>query len=160
MKESLAEQLKQKFVKKKRIFPTIKPEQVDKGSIVYVSLDPTDGITVNGGYKSRAKFITIIGELPDDYIVGSLLINTRANFANEYLESCQYPLKQSDYPDLLDYQSWLDCSKLWRIPKSKILTGGYCGKILEKDMKYIMQCLVDTPTISKKEKLLFGIIEK
>ena len=87
MKESLAEQLKQKFVKRKRIFPTIKPEQVDKGSIVYVSLDPTDGITVNGGYKSRAKFITIIGELPDDYIVGSLLINTRANFANKYLES-------------------------------------------------------------------------
>lgn len=160
MKESLGEQLKKEFVTGKRTYRKIKQGEIKQGTVVYLSMDQSDGLTLTDGYKSRYKYVTIIGETEDGYIIGSLLINSNANFFNQYNEKCQYPLSYNDYPDFLEHKSWLDCSRLFCIPKEKILKGGYCGTLSKEDMDLILQCLIDTPTISKKQKRIFGIIDE
>jgi hypothetical protein len=170
MKESMAEQLakltgqpvpeKQSKKKKKRNFSPIKKEHLSKGHILFVPLSDEEGLVVTGGYKEKNKFITVIGVAPDGAIIGSLLINTDPNKITAELGACQFPLKEKDYPAILDYDSWLDCSQIFRIPKQKIVTkGGYCGEITDVDWGYINSFLIETDVLSKAEKKEFGLIE-
>ncbi len=131
MKESMAEQLAKLTgrtlpqkpknpKKKKRQFPAAKEENLQKGQILFVPLSEDEGLVVKGGYPDQDKFITIVGIAIDGSIIGSLLINTDPNETTPELGACQYPLKGSDYPTILDYNSWLDCSQLFRVPRNKI----------------------------------------
>lgn len=169
MKESLAEQLshltgkslpKMKTKKKKKIFLKVKEEHLVKGNVIYIPLSAEDGLIVTGGYKERNKYIIIIGMTDDGFVIGSLLINTDPNDATPELGACQFPLKLRDYPSILDYDSWLDCSQLFRIGKKKVLSRGeFCGSIIESDWNLIWPFLRETDAISNKEKREFGIIE-
>jgi hypothetical protein len=163
MNESLKDQLKKlssKMMIGKRVFPKISESEVKRGTIVYLEMDSSDGLIITGGYDSRFKFITIVGETSDNYIVGSLLINTKNGHVNDYLRNTQYLLSSSNYPTILDYDSWLDCSQLFHIPKSKVLNGGYCGKLAESDMNAVLKTLENSTSISKKDKIRYGIIDK
>lgn len=169
MKESLAEQLshltgkslpKMKTKKKKKIFLKVKEEHLVKGNVIYIPLSAEEGLIVTGGYKERNKYIIIIGMTDDGFVIGSLLINTDPNDATPELGACQFPLKLMDYPSILDYDSWLDCSQLFRIGKKKVLSRGeFCGSIIESDWNLIWPFLRETDAISNKEKREFGIIE-
>ena len=161
MKGNLAEQLKNSMmIGSKKVFPLLKQEQIEKGAVVYLTLTEDEGLVLNQGYDSRNKFITIMKELPDEYIIGSLLINSDPNLKNTLIGDCQYPLKSTDYPDILEHLSWLDCSQIFRIPKTKVLKGGYCGKLNGEDMNLIWECLQNTKTISRKDKIRYGILDK
>ena len=165
MKESLADQLSQKLgVRKKTsvkeksaIFPAMSEDRLSKGSVVYLALGESEGLRLCDGYDVRNKFITIIGTLPDGTVVGSLRVNTRANVGNDKLDQCQYPLKTERYA-WLDYSSWLDCSRIITIERSKVLSGKYCGALDETDFGLVMQCIRQTDLISNKTKKKFGII--
>ena len=87
MKESLGEQLKKEFVTGKRTYRKIKQGEIKQGTVVYLSMDQSDGLTLTDGYKSRYKYVTIIGETEDGYIIGSILIKSNANFFNQYNET-------------------------------------------------------------------------
>ena len=161
MKENLAEQLKNSMmIGSKKVFPLLKQEQIEKGAVVYLTLTEDEGLVLNQGYDSRNKFITILKELPDEYVIGSLLINSDPNLKDTLIGDCQYPLKSTDYPDFLEHLSWLDCSQIFRIPKTKVLKGGYCGKLHGEDMNLILECLQNTKTISRKDKIRYGILDK
>ena len=69
-----------------------------KGTIAYLPLGREDGLIVTGGYKYRNKYIVIVGFTADGFVVGSLLINTKAYDATPELGACQFPLEQKDYP--------------------------------------------------------------
>lgn len=169
MKESLAEQLshltgkslpKKEAKKKKKIFPKVKEEHLVKGNVIFIPLSAEEGLIVTGGYKERNKFIILIGMTDDGFVIGSLLINTDPNDSTPELGACQFPLKLKDYPTILDYDSWLDCSQLFRISKKKVLSRGeFCGSIIESDWRLIWPFLRETDAISNKEKREFGIIE-
>ena len=161
MKGNLADQLKNSMlITNKKAFPLVKQEQIKRGAVVYLTLTEDEGLVLNQGYDSRNKFVTILKELPDEYIIGSLLINTDPNLRNTLIGDCQYPLKSADYPDFLEHLSWLDCSQVFRIPKSKVLKGGYCGELKGEDMTLVWECLQNTKTISRKDKIRYGILEK
>ena len=161
MKGNLADQLKKSMmISNKKAFPLVKQEQIKKGTVVYLALTEDEGLVLNQGYDSRNKFITILKELPDEYIIGSLLINSDPNLGNTLISDCQYPLKSTDYPDFLEHLSWLDCSQIFRIPKSKVLKGGYCGELNVNDMSLVWESLQNTKTISRKDKIRYGILDK
>ena len=161
MKGNLADQLKKSMmISNKKAFPLVKQEQIKKGTVVYLALTEDEGLVLNQGYDSRNKFITILKELPDEYIIGSLLINSDPNLGNTLISDCQYPLKSTDYPDFLEHLSWLDCSQIFRIPKSKVLKGGYCGELNVNDMSLVWESLQNTKTISGKDKIRYGILDK
>lgn len=165
MKKTLADQIAElqdkeklpEYIKRKRDYPFVTEEQIKRGAIVYIPLSTDEGITLKG-YKSRDKWIVIVGISGDDYIVGSLLVNTAPNTFSKALGDIQFPLSKRDY-DFLDYKSWLDCSELFRIPRSKILKyGGYCGRIKDDDWKLIWETIKETEFISEEEKEEFGIL--
>lgn len=164
MKESLADQLSQKLgivkktsVKEKsRSFPSMSEGHISKGSVVYLPLSEEEGLHITDGYDVRNKFVTIIGVLPDGTVIGSLLVNTKASAGNDKVDQYQYPLKKEKY-DWLDYSSWLDCSRIVPIARSKVLSGRHCGKLSDEDFNLVIQCIKNTTLISNKIKKKYGI---
>ena len=164
MKESLADQLSQKLgiakktsaKEKSRSFPSMSEGCISKGNVVYLPLSEEEGLHLTDGYDVRNKFVTIVGVLPDGTVVGSLLVNTKASAGNEKVDQCQYPLKKEKY-DWLDYSSWLDCSRIVPIARSKVLSGKHCGKLSDEDFGLVIQCIKDTTLISNKIKKKYGI---
>ncbi|MCR6505126.1 hypothetical protein [Bacteroides muris (ex Fokt et al. 2023)] len=166
MKITLKEQIKilqedgklPKFSNKKRDFQIVTDENIKKGSIIYIPMINDDGFVVKGNYKSSDKWIVVMGISKDDCIVGSLLVNTKPNTFFKELGDIQFPLLKKDY-SFWDYKSWLDCSKLFRIPRLRILQyGGYCGCITDSDWELIWETVKNTDFISDSDKEFFGIL--
>ncbi|MDR0894101.1 MAG: hypothetical protein LBN06_02185 [Prevotellaceae bacterium] len=168
MKEDLKDQLSKLDIvnnnnvpvtgKKNRRFQLVQEENIERGSVIYLPLSGSDGLVLANGYRTRNKFVVIIGVMDEEYIVGALLINSSSGkFTNEKLRNCQYPMRKESYASFLDYTSWLDCSMLFQIPKHKILLGEYCGKLTSEDLMLVMECLRRTDTISINVKKAFRI---
>lgn len=132
------------------------------GDIIYVSLDEEDGLTLKKGYKDRLKYIVIIGFTPEGVAVGALLINSKidpSNHSKEFL-NCQYPLQVRNYREILDYDSWLDCSDIFEISKLKIKDkdGKMKGRLIDEDRERIMEFLKETDVFDNATKKHYGII--
>ena len=144
--------------KRKKVYPAISEVQLCKGTIAYLPLGSEEGLIVTGGYKYRNKYIVIVGITENEFVVGSLLINTKAHDATPELGACQFPLEQKDYPEILDYKSWLDCSQLFRIEKNKMLRHAqFCGSITEQDSSLLFSYLHESTMLSNREKKEFGL---
>jgi hypothetical protein len=132
------------------------------GDIIYVPLDEEDGLTLKKGYKDRLKYIVIIGFTPEGVAVGALLINSEidpSNHSKEFL-NCQYPLHFRNYREILDYDSWLDCSDIFEISKLKIKDkdGKMKGRLIDEDRERIMEFLKETDVFDNATKKHYGII--
>lgn len=132
------------------------------GDIIYVPLDEEDGLNLKNGYKDRKKYIVIIGFTPEGVAIGSLLINSKIDPSkrSEELLNCQYPLLVRNYPDILNYDSWLDCSDIFELSKSKITekNGKLKGCLISEDKERVMQFLKDTDVLDNATKKRYGII--
>lgn len=133
------------------------------GDIIYMPLDKEDGLTLTDGYKDRLKYIVIIGFTPEGVAVGALLINSNIALSKSSPEllDCQYPLLHRNYNHILDYDSWLDCSDIFEIPKLKITdkNGKLKGCLTQDDKQRVMTFLQETEAFTKTEKRHFGIIK-
>lgn len=133
------------------------------GDIIYVPLDEEDGLTLKDGYKERRKYIVIIGFTPEGIAVGALLINSEIDPSkrSQELLDCQYPLQARHYRDILDYDSWLDCSDIFEIPKLKITDKGgkMKGCLILEDKERVMDFLKETDVFDNATKRRYGIIK-
>lgn len=132
------------------------------GDIIYVPLDEEDGLTLKKGYKDRLKYIVIIGFTPGGVAVGALLINSQidpSNHSKEFLD-CQYQLQVRNYREILDYDSWLDCSDIFEISKLKIRDkdGKMKGCLIDEDRERIMEFLKESDVFDNATKKHYGII--
>ena len=126
------------------------------GDIIYVPLDEEDGLILKDGYKDRLKFVVIIGFTPEGVAVGALLINSEIDplKRSQELLDCQYPLLLRDYRHILSYDSWLDCSDIFEIPKFKMK-----GCLTEEDRERVMDFLRETDVFDNATKRRYGIIK-
>lgn len=71
----------------------------------------------------------------------------------------QYILSKDDYPKLLKYNSFLDCSELFQINKKKIVArkAKDRGVILEKDLNNILRLTKSSPFLSEDQKRKFRL---
>lgn len=133
------------------------------GDIIYVPLDEEDGLTLKDGYKERRKYIVIIGFTPEGIAVGALLINSEIDPSkrSQELLDCQYPLQARNYRAILDYDSWLDCSDIFEIPKLKITDkdGKIKGSLTTEDRERVMDFLIETDVFDNATKRYYGIIQ-
>lgn len=133
------------------------------GDIIYMPLDKEDGLTLTDGYSDRLKYIVIIGFTPEGIAVGALLINSEIDPSKRSPEllDCQYPLLHRNYNQILDYDSWLDCSDIFEIPKLKITDkdGKLKGRLTQDDKERVMTFLQETEAFTNTEKRHFGIIK-
>lgn len=133
------------------------------GDIIYVPLDEEDGLTLKDGYKERRKYIVIICFTPEGIAVGALLINSEIDPSkrSQELLDCQYPLQARNYRAILDYDSWLDCSDIFEIPKLKITDkdGKIKGSLTTEDRERVMDFLKETDVFDNATKRYYGIIQ-
>ncbi len=152
------ERLKAQFSESERVDMS----SVKVGDIIYVPLDASDGMRLKDGYSERRKYIVVVGFTPENVAVGVLLINSKiASFKSlGELYYCQYPLLHRDYPAILDYDSSLDCSEIFELPKLKISSKGgkLKGCLTEEDLERVLDLLRETDVIKNSTKRRFGII--
>lgn len=133
------------------------------GDIIYVRLDKDDGLTLKNGYNDREKYIVILGFTPKGTAVGALLINSGIDPSKNSgeLRDCQYPLMLYKYRDILDYDSWLDCSEIFELSKLKITErhGRLKGCLIPDDKERVMEFLQETEVHDKATKKYYGIIK-
>lgn len=137
------------------------PVRLSKGDIVEMELDENDGITLDGQYETRRKYIVIIGVTSKGDIYGVYLINSKISpfKNNDVMMEYQYILSKDDYPKLLKYNSFLDCSELFQINKKKIVArkAKDRGVILEKDLNNILRLTKSSPFLSEDQKRRFRL---
>ena len=136
-------------------------ERLLPGALILTVLSEEEGLVFKNGRSEKPKRIVLIGiDKLNEVCYGSVLVNTRINpkacFSDEYL-SAQFLLKQSDYPEFLDYDSYADCGELFSIPIDKLKRGVYFGKLRHEDMERVMDILETTDTLSTKQKKRYGI---
>ena len=84
-------------------------------------------------------------------------MSPKAAYSDSFL-SAQYLLHQTDYPEFLKYDSFVDCGMLFAIPLKKLMDGEYFGILTSQDLQGIFEVLKTTETLTNKEKKRFGII--
>lgn len=113
--------------------------------------------------KDRNKYIVIIGFTPEGVAIGALLINSEIDSSkrSEELLNCQYPLMVRNYRDILDYDSWLDCSDIFELSKLKITekNGKLKGCLISEDRERVIQFLRETEVFDNATKRRYGIIK-
>lgn len=138
----------------------VNEEHLKVGSVIKVALDESDGLVLKPGYKNRDKYIVIIGFTKEGNIIGALLINTDPATYTKELRECQFQVKKSKYPAILDYDSWLNCGNILDINKDKLIKkGAFKGEFQEDDLGYVMEFLKNTEMYTPKDKRKYGIIE-
>lgn len=130
------------------------------GTIVYVEMDTNDGLQLNEGYPTRMKYVVVAGCKSDYKEVCAVLINSEADYSNnpDWMAE-QYPLLQNNYPDILDYNSWLDCTdpKPLTVRKLKAKKAEIKGYLTPDDLKAVMIKLKDSDFIDTHIKKIYGI---
>lgn len=135
-------------------------ERVKRGSVIKVPLDDSDGLILEPGKKDRDKYIVVIGFTATGDVIGALLINTNPAEYTEELRNCQYHVKKTRYPAILDYDSWLNCGSIFDISIDKLKKKGlYKGDFLDEDLEYVLGFLRETDIYTPKEKRKYGLIE-
>ena len=130
------------------------------GTVVYVEMDKNDGLTLTGGYTTRLKYVVVAGAKSDHKEVCAVLVNTDADFSDDPdWRADQYPLLQRNYPGILDYDSWLDCTdpKTLTVRKLKAKKAEVKGRLTDDDLRAVMTKLKNSEVISERIKKLYGI---
>lgn len=152
-------QLQQEYLDNLR---KVTEEKLEIGSLIRTVISIDEGLVFKDARKQKPKKMVIIGVDSEQQICyGSVLVNTKMSPKSAYSESflaTQYLLLQTNYPDFLKYDSYVDCGMLFSIPLKKLLEGEYFGKLTEADLQGIFDILKTTETLTVKEKKRFGII--
>lgn len=136
-------------------------ERIAVGALIRTVLSEADGLTFKDGRKEKPKRLVVIGvDRENALCFGSVLVNTKMNpqaqYSAEYL-TAQYELKQEDYPEFLDYNSFVDCGELFSIPIERLKQGEFFGFLNDADREGIFVILETSDIFSTKQKKRYGI---
>ncbi|MBD5181590.1 MAG: hypothetical protein HDS98_03465 [Bacteroidales bacterium] len=136
--------------------------RIHLGDILYLQLDEDDGLTLTGPYHTRRKYIVVIGFTPEGTAIGSLLINSHIAIfkRSRELMDCQYPLLARHYPDILQYDSWLDCSDIFELPQNRLAEKNCIvkGQLITEDLERVTEFLIETDVFDNATKRRYGIL--
>ena len=132
------------------------------GTIVYVEMDKNDGLVLNEGYPTRLKYVVVAGQKTNKKEVIVALINSDADYSDDIdWKAEQYPLLQKNYPGILDYDSWIDCTdpKPLTVRKLKAKKAEVKGKLSDDDLIAVMKKLKHSDFVDTHQKKVFGIAD-
>ncbi len=134
------------------------------GDILSLEMDEKDGLKLRGGYKTRDKFVVVIGINSKGDAIGAILINSEIDYTKDTpeLKPFQFPMKQEMYPEILDYDSWLDCTDLFLLKSRKIVAkkAEFKCRLLDDDFPKVLDLVKDYEGIARHIKVKYGIIPK
>ena len=151
-------ELQADYLRKQR---EVTEERIKIGALIRTILSENDGLTFKDGRKEKPKRLVVIGvDRETALCFGSVLVNTKpspkAEYSAEYL-TAQYELKQKDYPEFLQYNSYVDCGELFSISIEKLKQGEFFGFLNDEDCKGIFDILETSDIFSTKQKKRYGI---
>ena len=140
----------------------VKHETINVKDIIKVVLTREDGLTLNGPYDTREKYIVIVGKNANGDLLGTLLINHDVAVfirADEDMFNAQYLLQQKQYPAFLKQDSWLDCTELFVLSAQKIedRNGEKVAELSQDDFDRVKHTIATTEYIEPPEKAMFGL---
>lgn len=130
------------------------------GTIIYVEMDKNDGLVLNDGYPTRLKYVVVAGSKTDRKEVCAVLVNSDADYSDAPdWKAEQYPLLQKNYQDVLDHDSWIDCTdpKPLTVRKLKAKKAEVKGRLTADDLKAVMTKLKKSDFINDHTKKVYGI---
>ena len=131
------------------------------GDIIEMDLDENDGLMLNDGYATRRKFVVIIGKTSNGDLYGAFLVNSEISFSkfNTEMLKYQYPMLKKKYPEMLDYDSWLDCSDLFDLKRRKIIArkAKHISHLSPDDEENIRTIVVNSEVMTEQMKKKLGI---
>ena len=134
------------------------------GDIIEMDLDENDGLLLNDNYTTRRKFIVIIGKTSNGDLYGAFLINSHIDFSkrNGEMMKYQYPMLKENYPEVLNYDSWLDCTDLFDLKRRKIIArkAKRISHLKPFDKDKIKSIVINSELIPDQIKKKLGIITK
>ncbi len=135
-------------------------EDLQVGDIVYYDMDRDDGIVPETGYDSRLKYVIVAGAKSNSKEVCAVLINTDNDFSSapDWLAE-QYLVRQTDYPEILDHDSWIDCTDPKELLVSKIKAKGAekKGRLNPRDLSNVMRHLKENDFIDARTRRIYRI---
>lgn len=155
--ESTLAQLKEKL----RQYSLVRGiEDLQVGDIVYYDMDRADGIVPSTGYDSRLKYVIVAGAKANSKEVCAVLINTDNDYSSAPdWQAEQYLIKQTDYPEILDHDSWIDCTdpKELKVSKNKAKEAEKKGRLNPRDLANVMKHLKENDFIDTHTRKVYGI---
>lgn len=145
-----------------RQFKQVTEYKLVPGALVQTRLTREDGLFLSPEKNDHLKKMIIIGvDRTNRICYGSILINTKisphTNLSMDFLAT-QYLLRRTvDYEAFLDYDSYVDCAKIFSIPFDKLMNGEYFGTLTYDDHTAIWNILETNKVLTTKEKKRFGI---
>lgn len=137
-------------------------DDLKPGDIIEMLMDANDGLILNEGYDTRRKFVVIIGCNSKGDLYGAFLINSDIDFSkqNPEMMKYQYRMLKANYPELLDYDSWLDCTDLFDLKRRKIIARKAVVKshLTPDDHTRVLDIVRNSELIEEHDKHIFGII--
>ena len=139
---------------------------VKVGSVYRMKLTPAEGVIQKKSEDtSRNKYFVVVGFDEDGIAIGFVLINTDINpNLSEEVKLLHYPILHKNYPFLENTNRFVDCNNIKRITREKfnslIRSDSEAGQLNEEDLQYIFSTLKESPTVTTKELLKYGIIPK
>ena len=136
-------------------------DDIQIGDIIYVEMDRNDGIVLVDGYDTRLKYIVVAGSKSDKKEFAVVLINSEADFSDDPdWRKEQYFLKCSDYADVLEHNSWIDCTdpKILSLRKMKAKKAHKKGKLTEPDLMNVMHVLKNSDFIDERTKKVYHLV--
>lgn len=143
-------------------YHTVTDEKIVAGALIKTVLGIEDGMVFKDERTCKLKLLIIIAvDKSNKVCYGSLLVNTdpspKAPFSPEYFAT-QYLLHRTEcYESFLDYDSYVDCGKIFPIPIYKLKSGEYHGILEQEDKDAIWHILETTKVLTTKEKKRYGI---
>lgn len=136
----------------------MKPADVNAGDIFRVTMNRANGITPPKGDESRDKFFVVLGFDDDGNVYGGVIFNSLMNLnLPPFIQTMQYAIKKDSY-GFLAHDSYIDCSAIKSVRKTKLLKSTYLGTLKATDMNDIITKIKGNSRISKIELKRFGII--
>ena len=133
-------------------------EIVSIGSIHYITMGKTNGITPKDGYPSRNKYFVILGQDKAGYLYGGVVINSRINQKLPVIYRCITTLSPKASYAFLSHDSFIDCSTLMSVPASQLSTNTLCGELTPEHLGYVLDAVRQSGTISLIKLREYGII--
>ena len=143
-------------------FKQVTEDKLVSGALVQTRLTRENGLFLSPEKKDHLKKMIIIGvDRTNRICYGAILINSNINphatLSLDFLAT-QYLLRRTiDYEAFLDYDSYVDCAKIFSIPFDKLMTGEYFGTLTSDDHTAIWNILETNKVLTRKEKKRFGI---
>ncbi len=135
-------------------------ENLQVGDIVYYDMDRADGIVPSPGYDTRLKYVIIAGAKSNSKEVCAVLINTSNDYSSAPdWQAEQYCIRQADYPEILDHDSWIDCTdpKKLKVSKIKAKKAEKKGRLNSRDLANVMKHLKENGFIDAHTRKVYGI---